>query len=986
MASQDLITQIGELRNSLRKDMGDSVNDIRLNALYQNVEDALRSAQQDQNEELVRSLIDLFCHVRECSLDEAKLRNAGVDDRCKAFGKEACSLKQDRASERLRWSERNQLLEAGNNELTLELERLQGQLEQTARERDALRVELRGLSKEYASVYKSLVYQLGLATYRQTRSITGWIKLPLAIKRVLRRHAASGNHDVIEYQTHPSQRVMWAGSSKTVGSRQAKPTGFFARSGALLKTFRRGKSDSVLWAASKLVDEDGYQAAIRFAEKNADHTQRPAINILRANASMGSEKDWIKYINNYLKSFGVAPVDLAASAESRFLRLKVAAQLASVEGCLVTVIMPSFNAEATLKHAAESILQQTWRNVELIIVDDCSSDSTLALAGEIAKRDSRVKVLHNPINVGPYVSKNLALRISSGRYITGHDADDWAHPERLARHMKAIYSDPEAPKASLSGMIRVNEFGAVTRFSKLSPNTQDGVLSSAFISCMFEARFLKEVLGSWEEVKFAGDSELIRRAEAILGGQIPRYNFLGMICLDQEGSLTNDPEHGHSPVTGVSQSRLAFRKEFSARNAKATIEELFLPFPQSQRILDIPTAVRVPAESVAEVMKYHDDHYGTRKLICDVCIVTDLRFPGGNASSTLDEVKFFTSKGMAVRLIHCPSLVSQGKEISARYDQWTGLIDYFHAVTSVDAHYLIVRHPTVVCSAGFEQLLPRLKAGSAIVVINNSVSRISGRAVYSFQTLSERVRSLNAGVVKVFPLSPAIRKELKGALSEDLLADTDWSPSFDASQFAFSPRQSFSKPFLIGRHGRDGHEKWIESKQEMSLAYPEDGAFNIRVLGGADNAYKVVGYKPSNWEVFSFGEIPPEKYLAGIDVFVYFPHTQLNEAFGRTIIEAIFVGVPCILPERFSEVFSEMAFYCPPESVRFLVARLAESPGHRLLFLSAVRDIAVNKYETSVLAKRLVEVGRDSASTLSLNSVLLQYKRWVETGEGEGFE
>src|SRR5690606_14629986 len=130
--------------------------------------------------------------------------------------------------------------------------------------------------------------------------------------------------------------------------------------------------------------------------------------------------------------------------------------------------------------------------------------------------------------------------------------------------------------------------------------------------------------------------------------------------------------------------------EFIAWHTNAAIEELFLPFPQSRRVLELPTAVRVPADSVREVVRYHDDNYGKRKLVCDVCIVTDLRFPGGNASSTLDEVKFFTLKGMTVRLIHCPSPVSQGKEISGRYDQWTDLVDNFHEVTSVNARYLIV--------------------------------------------------------------------------------------------------------------------------------------------------------------------------------------------------------------------------------------------------------------------------------------------------------
>src|SRR5690606_35626043 len=121
---------------------------------------------------------------------------------------------------------------------------------QTARERDALRAELRGLSKEHALVYKSLVYQLGLATYRQTRDITGWIKIPLAVKRVLRRYAGSGNVGVMEYQPNPSQPIMLGGSSKAVASRQSNRAGFLSRSIALLKIFRTGTGESVLWAAS----------------------------------------------------------------------------------------------------------------------------------------------------------------------------------------------------------------------------------------------------------------------------------------------------------------------------------------------------------------------------------------------------------------------------------------------------------------------------------------------------------------------------------------------------------------------------------------------------------------------------------------------------------------------------------------------------------------------------------------------------------------
>ena len=84
------------------------------------------------------------------------------------------------------------------------------------------------------------------------------------------------------------------------------------------------------------------------------------------------------------------------------------------------VMMPAWNSEDTLEAAAMSILDQTWQNLELLIVDDASHDDTWAVMEILARRDERVRITRNKVNVGPYVSKNVALGHARGDWITGH--------------------------------------------------------------------------------------------------------------------------------------------------------------------------------------------------------------------------------------------------------------------------------------------------------------------------------------------------------------------------------------------------------------------------------------------------------------------------------------------------------------------------------------------------------------------------------------
>ncbi|MDU0370355.1 glycosyltransferase family 2 protein [Hymenobacter endophyticus] len=108
---------------------------------------------------------------------------------------------------------------------------------------------------------------------------------------------------------------------------------------------------------------------------------------------------------------------------------------------LVSVIIPVFNAGEYLRPAIDSILQQTFQDFELIIVDDCSRDESLAVARSY-EADPRVKVLANAQNRGRSFSDNYGAEFARGKYIAKMDADDVALPHRLQTQIGFLEQNP----------------------------------------------------------------------------------------------------------------------------------------------------------------------------------------------------------------------------------------------------------------------------------------------------------------------------------------------------------------------------------------------------------------------------------------------------------------------------------------------------------------------------------------------------------------
>lgn len=189
----------------------------------------------------------------------------------------------------------------------------------------------------------------------------------------------------------------------------------------------------------------------------------------------------------------------------------VASPSRAVEGPLVTVVMSSFRRDATIKGAIQSILNQTWRSIELLVIDDVSGPQFDDLYDEIASMDPRVRVVRQRINGGTYLIRNRALTLARGRYITFQDSDDWSLPERIEKQIEPFLNDPSVV-ATQSHCLRFDE--------ELDP-VEVGYkknLRRNESSLLFRTDAVRRV-GFFHYTRKGGDSEYRLRLEAAYGKQ-----------------------------------------------------------------------------------------------------------------------------------------------------------------------------------------------------------------------------------------------------------------------------------------------------------------------------------------------------------------------------------------------------------------------------------------------------------------------------------
>lgn len=139
---------------------------------------------------------------------------------------------------------------------------------------------------------------------------------------------------------------------------------------------------------------------------------------------------------------------------------------------IVSVIMSAYNAEKTIKNSVQSILEQTFSDFEIIIVNDGSTDNTHSILTELSEVDRRLLLIQNNKNIGLTPSLNKALLMAQGNFVARLDADDYMYPSRLEQQVKFMTHNPTCDVLGTSIRLFDDKAETSNKIQKVPCNTE----------------------------------------------------------------------------------------------------------------------------------------------------------------------------------------------------------------------------------------------------------------------------------------------------------------------------------------------------------------------------------------------------------------------------------------------------------------------------------------------------------------------------------
>ncbi|MCF8002744.1 MAG: glycosyltransferase [Chromatiaceae bacterium] len=258
---------------------------------------------------------------------------------------------------------------------------------------------------------------------------------------------------------------------------------------------------------------------------------------------------------------------------------------------LVSVIIPAFNAEHYVATALRSLFDQSWRALEIIIIDDASIDKTSQVLLDICQRapaHRAIRVLRHAHNRGAYAARNTGLEYAKGSLITTQDADDWAHPQRIEQQVRSLLAQPAAVASVCYGVRLTSELHVTNWW--VAEHWAEVNLSSLMIR-----RSALSALGYWDEVRVGADSELFERLRARFGPhaviETQPHIPLGFSRLSKD-SLTQGQSKTHL-CTHFVGARKDYQDLFRRwHQRQKTHADLCLMRPPARRAFPVPNALR----------------------------------------------------------------------------------------------------------------------------------------------------------------------------------------------------------------------------------------------------------------------------------------------------------------------------------------------------------------------------------------------------------
>jgi glycosyltransferase involved in cell wall biosynthesis len=179
-------------------------------------------------------------------------------------------------------------------------------------------------------------------------------------------------------------------------------------------------------------------------------------------------------------------------------------QLSKTNRPLVSVVIPAYNAEQFITQTLKSVLAQSYKNLEILVVNDGSTDRTAALVKRLARQDSRIQLL-NQVNAGVAAARNLAIQQANGTFVALIDADDLWHADQIAKQVNCFLDSPNTVGLIYSWSVDIDEQGRRLpgiHAAKITGNVYATLLCHNFLgnaSCTMMRRSSLVQVGGYDE-------------------------------------------------------------------------------------------------------------------------------------------------------------------------------------------------------------------------------------------------------------------------------------------------------------------------------------------------------------------------------------------------------------------------------------------------------------------------------------------------------
>lgn len=279
---------------------------------------------------------------------------------------------------------------------------------------------------------------------------------------------------------------------------------------------------------------------------------------------------------------------------------------------VVSVIIPAYNAEKTIEKCLDSLFNQTLKEIEIIVINDCSKDNTLKI---LKKYKNKIKLIDNKKNLGPAGSRNKGLDVAQGKYIGFVDADDWVAP-----NMYELMSSKMNDEVDLVACSRINvtKSGEKPIINKNKDTDAKAFTKTSNYNCdkLFKREIIeKHHLRLPEQYSYAEDFAFGIRykyyANKMCILEEPLYYYLA----DSEGSITNSYKRNLLNIIKVLEEMLDFFKKENAfeKYEKELIELSAGFYVRRTREFKNFNDKKLQREFVSEFLKYFKNNFKNYK-------------------------------------------------------------------------------------------------------------------------------------------------------------------------------------------------------------------------------------------------------------------------------------------------------------------------------------------------------------------------------------